>query len=142
MRVGLALVAVTVLASLSVTAVGQANTSIEIFDMMSPGERKTVRPDWKAIAAKPLGSRDNPVRAFQPPGEHAYLGRLVCPDGARPIIHRLGSIGPGPYTSILDDYEVRCGEVVHRVIMDMYHPGYVECRAVSGLSIRGSCPGA
>ena len=63
MRVGLALVAVTVLASLSVTAVGQANTSIEIFDMMSPVERKTVRPDWKAIAAKPhkLPERD-PLR--------------------------------------------------------------------------------
>ncbi|TAJ42150.1 MAG: hypothetical protein EPO55_02630 [Reyranella sp.] len=115
---------------------------IEIYDMFSPGERKKIEPNWKAIDARPLGTRENPVRAFQPEGEHAYLRRLICPGGSRPTFKRIGSFGPGPYTSILDGYEVKCGDVVHNVVIDMYHPGYVECRPVPGFSILGSCPGA
>ena len=57
----------------------------------------------------------NPVRAFQPDGQRAYLRRLVCPGGAPPDFRRIGNIGPGPYSTILDDYEVKCGDVVHRV---------------------------
>lgn len=135
-------VALLTLQFLAASVFAQGSGSIEIYDMLSPGERKTVQPNWTAIDAKPLGTRDNPVRAFQPPGERDYLARLVCPSGARPAFRRVGSVGPGPYTSVLDDYEVTCGKVVHRVIIDMYHPGYVECRAVPGFSIRGSCPGA
>jgi hypothetical protein len=123
-------------------AFAQGPGSIEIFDMLVPGERRHVTPDWKTITAYPLGTRENPVRAFQPPGEREYLGRLVCPGGSRPAFRRVGSIGPGPYTSVLDDYAVTCGEVVHRIIIDMYHPGYVECLAVPGFLLRGSCSGA
>ncbi len=121
-------------------AFAQSSGSIEIFDMMSPSERKKVEPDWKSIEARPLGTRENPVRVFQPEGQHAYLRRLICPNGTSPTFQRVRSLGPGPYTSILDGYEVRCGDVVHVVVMDMYHPGYLECRAVPGFSIRGACP--
>ena len=127
---------------LSAPAFAQGSGSIEIYDIFSPGERKKIEPNWKSIEARPLGTRENPVRAFQPEGEHAYLRRLTCLGGSRPTFKRIGSFGPGPYTSILDGYEVKCGDVVHNVVIDMYHPGYVECRAVPGFSILGSCPGA
>jgi hypothetical protein len=128
------------LAALADTSPAHAQGSIVIYDILSPGERKRVEPDWKAIDSKPLGTRENPVRAFQPEGEREYLRRLVCPDGSRPAFRRIGSVGAGPYTSILDDHEVRCGDAVHRVFMDMYHPGYLECRPVPGFDIRGTCP--
>jgi hypothetical protein len=131
-----------VFAVLSGAAVAQDSGSIEVLDLLSPSGRKIVQPDWEAIKGRPLGSKENPVRAFQPPGERDYLSRLVCRDGSRPSFRRTGSIGPGPYTTILNAYEVKCREVAHQVIIDMYHPGYVECRAVPGFSLRGPCPGA
>jgi hypothetical protein len=75
----------------------------------------------------------NPVRAYQPAGEEGYLSRLSCADGSRLGFRRTGSIGAGPYGTILDD-DVKCGATHYRIVMDMYHPGCLEDRAVPGFS--------
>src|SRR5262249_7671707 len=66
--------------------------SIKVLDMTVRGERRTVSPDWAAIEAQPLGSKGNPVRTYQPPGEQAYLQRLRCPDGSTPAFERQGNV--------------------------------------------------
>lgn len=137
-----AVLVIALVHSLSVQAFAQGSGSIEIYDMFSPGDRRKIEPDWKSIDARPLGTRENPVRVFQPEGQRVYLRRLICPNGSRPTFERIGSFGPGPYTSILDGYKVTCGDVVQDVVLDMYHPGYLECRPVPGFSIMGSCPGS
>ena len=118
------------------SAIAQSSGSIEILDAMAPGERRRVTPDWAAINAEPLGSAGNPVRVPQPAGQRAYLQSLVCADGLRPAFRRIGNVGPGPYGSIVDAYEVRCETASCRVMLDMYHPGYVERRAVPGFTLR------
>lgn len=118
------------------TALAQSTGSIEILDMFAPKERRRVTPDWKTINANPLGTRGNPVRVYQPAGEQGYLARLLCADGSRPGFRRTGNLGPGPYSTILDDYEVKCGATSYHIVMDMYHPGYVEDRAVPGFSFK------
>jgi hypothetical protein len=109
--------------------------SIQVFDMLT-GALRTVSPDWASIEAQPLGSKGNPVRSFMPAGEHAYLGRLQCPDGSTPAFRRQGSFGVGPYTTIIDGYEVSCGGKSVVLYLDMYHPAYIERRAVPGFTIR------
>jgi len=91
------------------------------------------------LADKPLGSAGNPVRADMPPGQRAYLSRLRCSNGRAPSFNRIGSMGAGPYGSIIDAYQVDCAagatpasSVVH---LDMYHPGYSEAAAVPGFTI-------
>lgn len=91
-----------------------------------------------AAAAHPLGSRENPVRATMPPGQHAYLRRLRCGNGNTPEFSRIGNFGAGVYGNIIDGYQVNCGtaapgDVV--IYMDMYHGGYVEDRPVPGFTI-------
>src|SRR5690606_18827437 len=84
----------------------------------------------------PLGSMENPVRVAMPQGERAYLARLRCPDGAAPRFERQGSGGDSPYGNIVDYYAVECaGAEPVTVIMDMYHRGHVETRAVPGFTI-------
>lgn len=117
-------------------AIAQNAGSIEIFDALAPGERRRVTPDWAAINAQPLGSTGNPVRVYQPAGQRAYLQSLVCSDGLRPTFRRIGNVGPGPYGSIVDAYEVRCETASYRVMLDMYHPGYIERRAIPGFTLR------
>jgi hypothetical protein len=134
MRLKAVLVAVLVLAGLSAAA--QTSGSIEVLDIMAPGERRKVQPNWTAINAQPLGSAGNPVRAFMPDGEYAYLRDLLCADGLRPFYKRVSNVGAGPYTTIVDVFDVRCGTASYRVYMDMYHPGYAEKRAVSGFTLR------
>lgn len=93
------------------------------------------------VACAPLGSAENPVRAHMPAGQHAYLRRLRCPDGTAPQFRRLGSVGLSPYGSMMDVYEIVCGESLRRTIhMDMYHPGYIEERAIEGFSIEPPGP--
>lgn len=125
-----------VTASAASTTLAQTSGSIEVFDMFAPKERRLVTPDWKAINANPLGTRGNPVRVYQPAGEQGYLSRLQCADGSRLGFRRTGSIGAGPYGTILDDYDVTCGATHYHIVMDMYHPGYLEDRAVPGFSSR------
>lgn len=91
-----------------------------------------------SVAALPLGTMANPVRAVGPTGQRAYLSRLRCTDGQRPDFHRLGSYGAGIYGRMIDGYEVTCpgsSDSSTTVFMDMYHPGYVETEPVSGFTI-------
>ena len=91
-----------------------------------------------AASAHPLGSNENPVRSDMPLGERAYLERLRCSDGNAPAFQRSGSVGAGPYGSILDLYSLQCltGEPkTASVYMDMYHD-HVEDRPVPGFTIK------
>jgi hypothetical protein len=88
-------------------------------------------------AAYPLGSKENPVRSLGPGGERAYLKRLRCSDGNAPGFFRGGSVGVGPYGTILDVYMVRCAggqPASASVYLDMYH-NHVEERPVPGFTI-------
>lgn len=80
----------------------QSSGSIQVFDFMAPGNRRTVSPNWATINAQPLGSKGNPVRALMPQGQQAYLNRLICPDGKTPSFRRIGNFGVGVYTTIID----------------------------------------
>jgi hypothetical protein len=128
-----------VLAALALAGAGVAkaedqNDVVIISGPLGTDGRKSVRPNWAEINRHPLGEKANPVRADRPPGQRAYLARLRCPDGSVPVgIERVGSFGPGPYTSIVDGYRLVCDGRERRIFMDMYHPGYVERRPVPGL---------
>lgn len=132
-RAGLAIVVSALMLPLSVAA-QQASGPIEIESLMEG--KKTITPDWAAINAQPLGSRGNPVRVHRPTGQQAYLRRLACADGNTPAFRRVGSFGVGPYTTIIDGYEVACGEAKSLVFLDMYHPGHLETRPVPGFTLR------
>jgi hypothetical protein len=96
---------------------------------------KKLKKAIEKAEAKPLGSKDNPIRVNMPVGEHAYLGRLRCTDGTAPAADRAGSVGLGVYGNILDLYKVICaGQPVVEVYMDMYHDG-PENRPVPGFTI-------
>lgn len=114
----------------------QSSGSIQVFDFMAPGNRRTVSPNWATINAQLLGSKGNPVRALMPQGQQAYLNRLICPDGKTPSFRRIGNFGVGVYTTIIDGYDVRCGSSNYTVYLDMYHPNYIEQRPVPGFTIR------
>ena len=90
-----------------------------------------------AAARHPLGSRENPVRADMPQGQHGYLRRLRCSDGAPPAFERVGSHGIGPFGGIIDEYRVECanGEPKRAsIFMDLYHRGYAETAAPPGFT--------
>jgi hypothetical protein len=89
------------------------------------------------VEKHPLGSIENPVLAQGPAGENEYLARLRCPEGKQPFFERSGSVAErSPYGSIMDVYEVVCdAPPKHDVFIDMYHPGFVEHRAVPGFTI-------
>lgn len=92
-------------------------------------------------AAAALGSQENPVRAYMPAGEREYLLRLRCPAGDAPKFERIGSIGPGTDGHTLDDYLVECADdTTASVVIDMYHHGYREQRAVPGFSVLPELP--
>jgi hypothetical protein len=71
-----------------------------------------------------------------PDGERAYLRRLRCPDGLMPRYERSGSGYGGAYGNLVDFYQVQCAAAAPvRVVMDMYHAGHVETRAVPNFTI-------
>lgn len=123
-------------ASTSASTTLQSSGSIAVFDYVAPRNYRMVLPDWAAINAQPLGSKGNPVRTFLPRGQHAYLSRLVCPDGLTPSFYRIKNYGHGVYTTIIDGYHVRCGDMAYTIFLDMYHPTYRERRPVPGFTIR------
>lgn len=85
----------------------------------------------------PLGSRKNPIRVNMPAGQRSYLGRLRCPDDTAPAFSRDGSVGIGPYGSILDVYSVICpGDPprLTKIFMDMYHPDHIETAPPEGFT--------
>jgi hypothetical protein len=99
--------------------------------------KKLSKRQQAIVDAAPLGSEGNPVRCEAPKGERAYLNRLRCPSGDAPVYERAGSVGEGPYKTIMDVYEVMCAEWPDAVsiYMDMYHTGYTESRPVPQFSI-------
>lgn len=105
---------------------------------------QTARAAPAAAAASSLGSDLAPVKAEMPPGQHAYLRRLRCADGRAPRWNRRGNIGFGRDGHIIDLYDVDCGAAAPgkvEIRMDMYHPGHVETRAVTGFTLTaGTAP--
>jgi hypothetical protein len=93
-----------------------------------------------AASVHPLGSRDNPVRADSPVGQHRYLDRLRCENGSAPTYSRAGNFGLGVFGTIIDGYSVECegsAPASTTIYMDMYHEGYSEPDAVPGYTITG-----
>ena len=83
-------------------------------------------PNPESLAQFPLGSAENPVRAWGPGGQREYLSRLICANHEHPLsFKRIGNVGEGPYGTYVDLYEVICetsgGEQTISVHMDMYH---------------------
>lgn len=114
----------------------QSSGTVVVYDFLVQGNRRTVSPNWAAINSQPLGTQGNPVRTLMPEGQRAYLQRLVCPDGAPPSYRRIRNVGVGVYTTIIDEYDVRCGARNSLIYMDMYHPNYIERRAVPDFRLR------
>lgn len=85
-----------------------------------------------AADAHPLGTAENPIRVGGPEGEHAYLGHLRCADGSQPRIGAHSAAGVGAFGSVVGAYEVSCGDVVGRLVFDIYHEEHVETRAPAG----------
>lgn len=101
---------------------------------LSPEEE--MRQLAAAADAHPLGTVDNPVRVGGPEGEHAYLGRLRCPDGATPRIGARREAGIGAFGSVVGAYELSCGTETRSVVFDMYQEEHVETRAPAGFTLR------
>jgi len=102
------------------------------------------------------------VEVCKPEGERQYLQRLRCANGAAPTFSRQGS-GPSrtpaksaedarrafesmysdkppvpgePDYHVVDFYEVRCGDQVTQVVMDMYHCAQpAPAQAVTGFTL-------
>lgn len=134
-----ALGALALFAALGLSAcVTNSETKFDLFGDALSGEK--LERAIVAASVYPLGSEQNPVRANMPAGERAYLERLRCSDGNAPAFNRGGSVGTGPYGTILDVYSVECLNVEPKkasVFMDMYHD-HVEERPVPGFTINGA----
>jgi hypothetical protein len=107
---------------------------IGAMNQVSPEEE--MRALVAAADAHPLGTAENPVRVGGPEGEHAYLGRLRCPDGAQPRIGARREAGVGAFGSVVAAYELTCGAETARIVFDMYHQEHVETRAPAGFTLR------
>ena len=101
---------------------------------LSPEEE--MRQLAAAADAHPLGTAENPVRVGGPEGEHAYLGRLRCADGAQPRIGSRREAGIGAFGSVVGAYALTCGAETRQVVFDMYHEEHVETRAPAGFTLR------
>jgi hypothetical protein len=115
------------------------------FERMMRGESAMPGKELERAVATadehPLGSRENPVRVSRPQGQRAYLARLRCADGKVPAFERAGNLGPGVFGNIVDLYVVECAgsePASSEVVMDMYHLGRTEDRAVPGFTIAGT----
>jgi hypothetical protein len=62
--------------------------------------------------------------------------RRVAADDGRRTFDVFGTNLRRHRGTILDDHDVTCGVTHHHIIVDMYHPGYLEERAVPGFSSR------
>lgn len=97
-----------------------------------------VRARIAAAEGQPLGSAQNPVRVGGPPGEHAYIARLRCADGAAPRVGQRHNDGIGAFGTIVDVYPLDCGAAAPgqvNLVMDMYHSEHREDRAPPGFTI-------
>jgi len=117
-----------------------SSADVDVIERMMKGQAprgQLSAAELAEVEKHPLGSIKNPVLAQGPAGENEYLARLRCPEGKQPFFERSGSVAePSPYGSIMDVYEVVCdAPPKHDVFIDMYHPGYVERRALPGFTI-------
>jgi hypothetical protein len=116
---------------------GARTTSPEA--MVAQMSRTSPEDEMRALVAAadahPLGTIENPVRVGGPEGEHAYLGRLRCPDGAVPRAGARRDAGVGAFGSVVAAYEVACGAAAVRIVFDMYHEEHVEVRAPAGFTL-------
>jgi hypothetical protein len=107
-------------------------------DMMGGSSASEATRIAARLQGQPLGSADNPIRTYMPEGQRAYLARLRCANGQAPAANRIGSMGAGPYGSIVDAYRVTCAgstPAASELHMDMYHPTYTENAAPPGFNI-------
>jgi len=91
-----------------------------------------------AAAAHPLGSEQNPVRVGGPEGARAYIARLRCADGSRPVVGARGTGGVGAYGTLTERYPLDCGGAAPGrtiVAFDFYHQEHVEKQAAAGFAI-------
>ena len=129
------------LTALGLIAACASNDDISLDRALSGQSQKSGSALDRAIAAAakhPFGSKQNPVRAAMPQGQHAYLRSLRCSNGQAPLFERMGNYGLGVYGNIIDGYSVDCGAAAPgkvEIFMDMYHGGYVETRPVPGFTI-------
>jgi hypothetical protein len=115
------------------------------------GSPQAATKEFATAAKPPLGeTKAAAIEVCKPPGERAYLSRLVCPNGASPDFSRVGSFGErnplpsnmqqsdiaalleqmlsdspsapdGPDYHVVDGYELVCGTEKKLVYLDMYH---------------------
>jgi len=118
------------------------DTLDDLADLLGSGRLKGSRLEAAIGEASrhPLGSKENPVRVSMPQGQHAYLRRLRCADDKAPKFERIGNFGPGVFGSIIDGYQVTCGDDAEpqasMIYMDMYHPDHVETAAPPGFTLK------
>jgi hypothetical protein len=127
----------------SVPATAIAAQDVDLSDIFGGGalEGEELEKAIADAAKHPLGSENNPVRVNMPQGQRAYLSRLRCENGKKPKFERGGSVGGGPFGSIVDVYAVDCGKAAPgkvSVYLDMYHPQHREDAAVPGFTISGN----
>ncbi|WP_133155148.1 hypothetical protein [Kinneretia aquatilis] len=111
-------------------------------------------------------SKANAIEVCRAAGQRAYLARLLCADGSRPEISRVGSVGSRtepraplseeqerelldamlrglplkagqPDFHIVDLYQATCGQVQRQLYLDMYHcDNPAPAQAPAGFSLR------
>jgi len=138
MRVALALL-LLLAAPAAASAAAQDSTPRQMLEEMgfAPSERE-VRRAVERAREHPLGSARNPVRVSGPGGEHAYIARLRCADGAAPRVGQRSSAGVGAFGTIVDVYPLDCGNAAPgqaSLVMDMYHDDHDETQPPPGFTI-------
>lgn len=101
-------------------------------------DQDDLREAIAAAAAHPLGTAQNPVRVGGPEGEHAYIARLRCADGAPPAVGQRANAGVGAFGTIVDVYPLDCGAAApgrFALVLDMYHQEHREERAPAGFTL-------
>jgi hypothetical protein len=91
-----------------------------------------------AAAAHPLGTERNPVRVGGPEGARAYIARLRCADGSRPVVGPRSTGGVGAYGTLTERYALDCGGAAPgrtALAFDFYHAEHVETRPAPGFAI-------
>jgi hypothetical protein len=117
---------------------GQRTTSPDamVAQMSQASPEEEMRQAIAAADAHPLGTLENPVRVGGPEGEHAYLGRLRCADGATPRIGARSNAGVDAFGSLAAAYELSCSAAAPaHIVFDMYHEEHVETRAPAGFTL-------